>query len=318
MANSVAGRRLGKIGLAAVVAVVLAANPSVLVGIAALFVLVVPFERLFPRHRQRFRRPGLGTDLLYGLTQRGLAVAGLVVGLAIGVVSLAWLPGLAVRPLVAILPAPARVLAGFVLFDAIVYWGHRWGHELPFLWRFHAVHHSSSQMDWVSGLRTHPFDGLVVTPALVFLFAAGFPARLGGVLVILQLAIGLFLHANVRWRWYPLQRIVNTPELHHWHHSNELDARNRNYCTFLPIWDLLFGTFFMPAGRRPQVYGIDQEMPSSFTGQLVHPLRGLPTPWSVARHPVLALRRLGVNLRRGLGQLIASTRRIRPATTSAG
>jgi sterol desaturase/sphingolipid hydroxylase (fatty acid hydroxylase superfamily) len=318
MVNSVAGRRLGKLAVVVAVGVILAINPSPIAGLAALLVLVVPFERLFPRHRQRFRRPGLVTDLLYGLTQPGLAVGGLVVGLTIGVLSLAWLPGLALRPLVTALPGPARVMTGFLLFDAWVYWGHRWSHELPFLWRFHAVHHSSPQMDWISGLRAHPFDGLVISPALLFLLAAGFSARLSGALVIVQLVIGLFLHANVRWRLRPLHRVVITPELHHWHHSNEPDARNHNYTTFLPLWDLLFGTYFMPVGRRPQVYGIDEEMPGSFTGQLVHPLRGLPTPWAVAQHPLVALRRLRVNLRRGCGQLIASVRRARPVAPSVG
>jgi sterol desaturase/sphingolipid hydroxylase (fatty acid hydroxylase superfamily) len=307
---------LGTAVVALAVGALLVANPSPIAAIVLLFVVVVPFERLFPRHRQPFRRPGLMTDVLYGLTQRALAVSGLVVGAVIGIVSLAWLPGLLLRPLVSALPRPLTVVVGFVVFDLLAYWGHRWSHELPLLWRFHAVHHSSRQMDWVSGLRVHPLDGLVVAPVVVFLLASGFNPRLAGALVVIQIVTGLFLHANVRWRWRPLHRVVITPELHHWHHSNEPDARNHNYTVFLPVWDLVFGTYFMPADRRPQVYGIDQDMPGTIGAQLLQPLRGLPTPWWVVRHPAVAAGRLRRNLQQGRHQIVASALGVRASSPS--
>jgi sterol desaturase/sphingolipid hydroxylase (fatty acid hydroxylase superfamily) len=297
--------------VALVVGVLLRINPAPLIGVILLFVLVVPFEKLFPRHPQRLRRPGLGTDLVYGLAGRGLAVFGLVVGAVIGVLSLLWVPGLLLRPFVGLLPGPLKVAVAFLLFDLLVYWAHRWSHEVPFLWRFHLVHHSSKQMDWVSGVRAHPLDGLVVAPVFVFLISAGFNPKLSGALVVVQVVTGLFLHANVRWRWRPLHRVVITPEFHHWHHADETDAHWTNYSTFLPVWDLLFGTYFMPASRRPQVYGSRDFVPDTLLAQLWHPLRGLPTPWSVLRHPVASLRRLRTNLRRGWRQIVSSTTRTR-------
>jgi len=304
--------------LALGIIVLLRINPAPIVGVILLFVLVVPFEKLFPRHRQRLRRPGLGTDLVYGLAGRGLAVAGLVVGAVIGVLSLLWVPGLLLRPVVGLLPGPLKVGVAFVLFDLLVYWAHRWSHEVPFLWRFHVIHHSSKQMDWVSGVRAHPLDGIVVAPVFVFLVAAGFNPKLSGAFVIVQLVVGLFLHANVRWRWRPLHRVVITPEFHHWHHADEIDAHYTNYSTFLPVWDLMFGTYFMPAVRRPQVYGAVDFVPESLTGQLWQPLRGLPTPWSVGRHPVVSGRRLRINLRRGWQQIVtSSTRTRRPVSVGA-
>jgi sterol desaturase/sphingolipid hydroxylase (fatty acid hydroxylase superfamily) len=297
--------------LVLVIGVLLVIDPGPLVGMIMLFVLVVPFEKLFPRHPQRLRRPGLETDLLYGLAGRVLAVIGLVVGGALGVLSLLWVPGLLLRPVVALLPSPLKAVAGFLLFDALVYWAHRLSHEVPFLWRFHVIHHSSKQMDWVSGVRAHPLDGLVVAPVFVFLISAGFSPKLSGAFVIVQLVVGLFLHANVRWRWRPLHRIVITPEFHHWHHANEPDAHNTNYSTFLPVWDLVFGTYFMPADRRPQVYGAGDRIPDSLTAQLWLPLRDLPTPWSVMRHPLISLHRLRAGLRRGWQQILSSTTRTR-------
>ena len=269
-------QRLLRPGLAvAAVAVALVLDVTAALLVPVLFVLVVPFEKLFPRHRQRLRRPGVLTDIAYGLTQPLLAPVGITVGLVVGVLSLAWLPGLALRPLVDILPAGARTLVGVALFDLVAYWAHRWSHEVPFLWRFHAVHHSTVHLDWVSGLRNHPFDGVLVAPPFLFLLAAGFGAELAGVLAVVQIVTGLFLHANVRWRWRALHRVVSTPEFHHWHHADEADAHNSNYSILLPVWDVLFGTYFMPTARRPSVYGVTPPLPAGFVEQLRHPVRGL-------------------------------------------
>jgi sterol desaturase/sphingolipid hydroxylase (fatty acid hydroxylase superfamily) len=277
--------------------------------IVTLFVLVVPFEKLFPRHRQRLRRPGLGTDVVFGLTQPLLALLGVVVGAAFGLLSLAWLPGLALRPLVLALPDEARMLLGVVLFDLATYWVHRWSHEVPLLWRFHRVHHSTERLDWVSGLRGHPFDGALLAPPFVLLLAAGFTAQLAGALAIVQIVTGLFLHANVRWRWRPLHRIVITPEFHHWHHADEPAAHNANYSVFLPLWDLLFGTYYMPRDRRPQLYGVTPPLPAGFAALIAQPFAGLPGPRQAFTHPLQTLSDARRTVCRGLRQIVASTRR---------
>ena len=163
------------------------------------FVLVVPFEKLFRRHDQRLRRPGLGTDLAHVVARPVLAPVGLVVAVVVGALSFAWLPGLALRPIVGALPGWARVAAGVALFDLAAYWAHRWSHEVPFLWRFHSVHHSAAHLDWVSGFRVHPADGALLAPPFVLLLGAGFTPATVGALAVVQGVVGLFLHANVRW-----------------------------------------------------------------------------------------------------------------------
>jgi sterol desaturase/sphingolipid hydroxylase (fatty acid hydroxylase superfamily) len=302
--------RLAALALVAVAAFV---RPSGWAIVPVLFVLVVPFERLFPRHRQPLRRPHLGTDLAYALAAPALGVATVVVGAVVGVASLAWVPGLALRPLVSLCPPVPRAVLGVVLFDLAGYWAHRFLHEVPFLWRFHAVHHSTVHLDWISGLRSHPFDGALVAPPFVLLLAAGFDPRFSGALAVVQAVSGLFLHANVRWRWRALQRVVATPEFHHWHHADEADAHNSNYAAFLPVWDVVFGTWFMPPARRPQRCGISEPMPSRLVHQLRYPLRDLPRVRDVVRrglrHPVRSVRHLGRSVRRGLGQVWASVRR---------
>ena len=291
-------------------AVVVVVYPAAVAPVVLLLVVVVPFERIFPRHRQRFFRPGLGTDLAWGIAQPALKLVAGAFGVVIALASLAWLPALLLRPLVAAIPFWVRSAVAVVLFDALAYWGHRWSHEVGFLWRFHSVHHSSERMDWISGVRSHPLDGTVLAPPIVVLLAAGFGAKLTGVLAVIQIVTGLFLHANVRWRWRPLQRIVATPEFHHWHHSSEADALNTNYSAFLPIWDLLFGTFFIPGGgRRPEVYGTATPVPDGFVAQLWHPFRGLRNPAEALRHPIAELRRTLAALRRGAIQIRDASRR---------
>jgi sterol desaturase/sphingolipid hydroxylase (fatty acid hydroxylase superfamily) len=166
-----------------------------------------------------------------------------------------------------------------VLVDVGVYWVHRAMHQIPFLWRFHSIHHSTRSLDWVSGFRNHPGEAALAVPVFLPLLAAGLdPAAVGGVYVVVTGVVGAWAHLNVRWRMRPLHKLVLTPDFHHWHHANEPEAINTNYSVFLPLWDILFGTYFMPADRRPQVYGTDDPVPGGVLGQLAYPLRKRRAP----------------------------------------
>ena len=256
-----------------------------------LFIIVVPFERLFPRQKhQAFKRPHLDLDIGYAMAAPFLNILALGVGIFVGVVSLAWIPGLLIAPYVAMIPSPYKLIAGILLFDMTTYWAHRFYHEVPILWKFHSIHHSTEHMDWVSGFRGHPFDGTLIVPAIVFLLAAGFETEQIGFLAIFQIVFGLFLHANVRFRFKIFDRFIMTPEFHHWHHSNEEDAIWSNYSTFLPLWDMLFGTYFMPKDdRRPQIYGVDEIVPMTMAEQLKYPFEGKKNPLRFLRHPLRSI-----------------------------
>ena len=261
------------------------------VVLLVLFIAVVPFEKLFPRHKgQKIRRPQLHTDISYALIAPLMAVASGGVAIIVAIISLAWIPGLLIRDYVAMIPPDIAPFIGFALFDFTVYWTHRFYHEIPVLWEFHAIHHSTEDLDWVSGFRGHPFDGTLIAPAFIFLIAAGFSPELTGIFVVAQILLGLFLHANVKWRIRPLHRLVITPEFHHWHHSNEKDAIWTNYSTFLPIWDIIFGTYRMPKDKRPQIYGVDEYIPDGVIEQLRHPLRNMGNPLRVLRHPLRSIK----------------------------
>ena len=256
-----------------------------------LFIVVVPFERLFPRQKhQGFKRPHLDLDIGYAMAAPFLNIIALTVGIFVGIVSLAWIPGLLIAPYVAMIPSQYKLIVGILLFDMTTYWAHRFYHEVPILWKFHSIHHSTEHMDWVSGFRGHPFDGTLIVPAIFFLIAAGFPNEQVGFLAIFQIVFGLFLHANVRFRFKIFHRFIMTPEFHHWHHSNEDDAIWSNYSTFLPLWDMLFGTYFMPKGdRRPQIYGVDELVPMTMAEQLKYPFEGKKNPLRFLRHPLRSI-----------------------------
>ncbi len=256
-----------------------------------LFIIVVPFERLFPRQKhQGFKRPHLDLDIGYAMAAPFLNIIALTVGIFVGIVSLAWIPGLLIAPYVAMIPSQYKLIVGILLFDMTTYWAHRFYHEIPILWKFHSIHHSTEHMDWVSGFRGHPFDGTLIVPAIFFLIAAGFPNEQVGFLAIFQIVFGLFLHANVRFRFKIFHRFIMTPEFHHWHHSNEDDAIWSNYSTFLPLWDMLFGTYFMPKGdRRPQIYGVDEIVPMTMAEQLKYPFEGKKNPLRFLRHPLRSI-----------------------------
>ena len=256
-----------------------------------LFIVVVPFERLFPRQKhQRFKRPHLDLDIGYAMAAPVLNIIALTVGIFVGIVSLAWIPGLLIAPYVAMIPSQYKLIVGILLFDMTTYWAHRFYHEIPILWKCDSIHHSTEHMDWVSGFRGHPFDGTLIVPAIFFLIAAGFPNEQVGFLAIFQIVFGLFLHANVRFKFKIFHRFIMTPEFHHWHHSNEDDAIWSNYSTFLPLWDMLFGTYFMPKGdRRPQIYGVDEIVPMTMAEQLKYPFEGKKNPLRFLRHPLRSI-----------------------------
>lgn len=254
---------------------VLQPGPVVFIGLG--FALISPLERLFRRHDYAVRRPGLRTDLLHILFTGVLQNVALVVGAVLVYIPLQFLTIDATATWIAGLPTWGQAVLGLFLFEVFGYWYHRASHEIGFLWRFHAVHHSSSQLDWAAAARLHPlegfFGGLFIAPPLILL---GFQPVEVAVFTAILGTWAVLIHANVNWRLRFLDGIWGTPEYHHWHHSNELHARNKNYSGLLPVLDLAFGTYYLPRDRRPAVYGIDDPMPESYLAQLAQPLRKNP------------------------------------------
>ena len=162
------------------------------------------------------------------------------------------------------------------------YWGHRWSHQIPFLWRFHAIHHSAEEMDWLVNTRAHPVD-MVFTRLCGFvpMYALGLSQPLAKTVDVVPLLViltatfwGFFIHANLKWRLGPLEWLVATPAFHHWHHTYEKPL-NRNFSPLLPWVDRLFGTYHVPKAIWPARYGTEAPVPAGFGGHLLQPLMPL-------------------------------------------
>jgi sterol desaturase/sphingolipid hydroxylase (fatty acid hydroxylase superfamily) len=171
-------------------------------------------------------------------------------------------------------PLAAQVVVGLVLADFIGYWTHRMFHRGA-LWRAHAIHHSARTLDWLSAVRNHPLNELlgalcVGVPLVILGFA---PAVFASVSVILGLH-GLLLHTDVPWDFGPLRYVLASPRFHRWHHTSQREGQDKNFAGLFPVWDLAFGTFYLPRDRSPVSFGVDGVVPTTFFAQLVHGLRG--------------------------------------------
>jgi sterol desaturase/sphingolipid hydroxylase (fatty acid hydroxylase superfamily) len=167
-----------------------------------------------------------------------------------------------------------QALAILVIGDFIGYWVHRAFHWGP-LWRIHVVHHSSEDLDWLSALRFHPTNEWLARWAQACaLILLGFTPIAVAVYIAFLSMYTVFLHANVSWDFGPLRAVFVSPHFHRWHHSREPEGRNRNFARLLPVFDILFGTWYMPKDQVPHCFGLnDEAVPENYFTQLLYPFR---------------------------------------------
>jgi sterol desaturase/sphingolipid hydroxylase (fatty acid hydroxylase superfamily) len=231
--------------------------------------------------RPWWRKRELLTDLCYWfvipLFARFLRIGLLVLGAA-------WLFGITTAegliafyddgygPL-AQLPLWLQAVTFLVASDLMTYWLHRAFHR-PTMWRYHAVHHSSEELDWISAARFHPvniFLGSVL--ADVALLLAGISPNVLVVLGPLTVAHSAFVHANLNWTLGPFKYVIAGPVFHRWHHTAADRGGAKNFAGTFPLFDVLFGTFYMPKDRVPDGYGVADPVPPSFAAQMLYPFQ---------------------------------------------
>ena len=233
-----------------------------------------PIEAVFPARpdQPRFRHEWsldftffLGQHLIFGWSS--LLLLGWVAN------QCQWFSATMSAPLLG-LPLVGKVLLAMLLGDLLTYWGHRLQHQHPILWRFHAIHHSSTKLDWIAAHREHPLDGLYTMtllnlPAIVL----GVPLQAALGLIVFRGIWAVFIHSNVRLPLGPLDLVFGSPDLHHWHHAKHGAACN--FGNLAPWTDLVFGTHYCPSAP-PEELGIAEVLPSSYAGLLWAPFRCTP------------------------------------------
>ena len=249
-----------------------------LLGSALVFVAL---EKLFPLYRDQsvFRREWQ-TDLKH------FAVNHFLVGLILLAVNFAihhgfaWLVSHDFQLAVQRIWFVPQLLLCILVADLAQYWTHRAYHEIPFLWKFHAVHHSAKTMDWLAGSRQHVAE-IVFTRVCVMapLFVLGFSEAVINTYIIVVGFQAVLNHANVHLPWGPLKYLIVTPDFHHWHHSSDDEAIDRNYAAHYAFLDHLFGTAVkVPAHKPlPAAYGVVGDyMPDGWRAQQAFPFRAKP------------------------------------------
>lgn len=249
--------------------------PRVLFGFAVAAAVFVPLERLFARQpNQRVLRRGWRSDVLHFLVTGRLVELGLVTAAAVPAVVLSVTVRPFTAPLVGAQPWPLQLVEGVLVGALGAYFGHRWTHTVGFLWRFHRIHHSIEEMDWLAAPRLHPVDAVFVRSVAVLpLLALGFTPGAFGAYLLVTPALALLVHANVRLCLGPLRWVIGSPHWHHWHHATAPEARQCNFAAEFPWIDRCFGTAHFPR-HWPEAYGLGADepgVPAGWWEQLRHP-----------------------------------------------
>lgn len=238
-------------------------------------IVFIPIERFFGRTEQPIFRHEFREDLLYllisSLFVQGLAFLSLTPAMA-ALHHSGWAADF--RAAVASQPVVLQFFEIMFLTDLVQYWLHRIFHRVPFLWRFHAVHHSAQELDWLAGARMHLFEIVILRGVTVFpMYVFGFSESALYAYLFFVYLFSTLVHANLRLDFGKFEYLFVTPRFHHWHHGIEKEAIDVNFAVHFPLLDRLFGTYYLPDRQWPSGYGIKQEMPKGFVGQFLFPLK---------------------------------------------
>jgi sterol desaturase/sphingolipid hydroxylase (fatty acid hydroxylase superfamily) len=247
-----------------------------LLGSTLIFVV---FEKLFPLYKNQavFRK-----DWQIDLTH--FVVNHFLVGLILLTVNFlihrvfGWMVRGDFQTMVQHISFIPQLLLCILVADLMQYWTHRAYHEIPFLWKFHSIHHSAKTMDWMAGSRMHVLE-LIFTRVCVLgpLYVFGFEKSVMDAYIIIVGFQAVFNHANVHLPWGPLKYAIVTPDFHHWHHSSDREALDRNYAAHYAFLDYVFGTVVKNKEKFPKNYGVlGDYVPAGFVEHQLFPFKKLP------------------------------------------
>lgn len=236
--------------------------------------LFIPLERLFSRHKgQPLFRDDWREDLFYYLVSSLMVQALTFLSMTPALTILAHTHWTALRGWVGRQPVVLQIVEIMFLTDLVQYWIHRAFHRVPFLWNFHAVHHSARTMDWMAGARMHFVEIVVLRGTTVIpMYILGFTPLALQAYILIVYVHSTFVHANIGWNFDHLGRFLVIPRFHHWHHGIEKEAIDVNFAIHFPLFDRLFGTYHLPKGAWPSAYGVGgHPVPHTYWRQFLYP-----------------------------------------------
>ena len=247
-----------------------------LLNLIFLGAIFIPVERVFRKVDQPILRYEWREDLLYFLVStlfvQMLTFLSLAPSMAI-LASTDWANG--IRSAIASQPVVLQFLEIMFLTDLVQYWFHRTFHQIPALWKFHAVHHSAQAMDWLAGSRMHIVEVILLRVFTTLpMYVMGFAESALYAYIFFVYILSVFIHSNVRIPFGPLGLIIATPRFHHWHHGIEDEAIDKNFAIHFPVLDMIFGTYHMPEDRWPAGYGVGgHPVPKGYWRQFLYPFK---------------------------------------------
>lgn len=243
-------------------------STSLIVFAAIVFIIL---ERIFPYTKgQEILREGFFDDLaLYTIAQSyilSIIIFSFVINFIDGTTGLSRLK------LFANVPIWIQLVIFTVTHDIYIYFMHKWQHSNKWLWRIHEAHHSPKKVDWLSGSRSHALEILInQTVEFAPIILLGSPPEVIAYKGVISAVWGMYIHSNINVKTGWLQKIINGPEMHRWHHSTG-KGRNRNFATKFAIWDWIFGTAYLP-DTKPDEYGLKTFFPEHYLKQTLFAFR---------------------------------------------
>lgn len=250
-------------------------------------IVFIPLEKFYSKDPDlKILRPHWRTDLSYFFVSHMLVQFILIFVTASSNFLAGWAISASFQQSVQSLPILVQFVLAVFVADLGQYWLHRLYHVVPWMWRFHAVHHSSTTMDWLAGSRVHFAEVLLTrTGVLVPLLLLGFSPQALNAYIILVGVQAVLAHANVKIDGKWLNYILVLPRYHHWHHARHIDYIYKNYAIHTPLVDMMFGTFKLPPKEWPKRYGVfGKDLPNGILKQTVYPFQK-PEPKEPVKAP---------------------------------
>lgn len=250
-----------------------------LLDLFVMAVIFVPIEMVFPKRKeQKTFHEEWRTDLVYFVVSHLLVQFFGVITQKPATLFFGWMGLSGLHETVQSLPFIVELLFAFFITDLFQYWTHRFFHNHSFLWRFHSIHHSTENMDWLAGSRTH-FVDIFVTRSMAFvpLYIFGFSTITFNVYVIFMAIHAVLIHSNTRINFGFIKYIFATPQYHHWHHCKNPKHYGKNFATIFPFIDKIFGTYYLPKNEWPEDTGLlEADYPKGYLKQAIYPFTKSP------------------------------------------